>query len=123
MSETVADTTVSSAAQYPNLTPWKPGQSGNPNGRPKKNREAEAVALSNSQKAMKKLVTLIDSEDEKVALAAAQAIIDRAMGKPKQSLDIAKSPHTLDEVDTDDLIASIHTGADSDGTTEAEESD
>lgn len=106
----------------PEATRFKPGQSGNPNGRPKKVQVAAAIAEESLEKAMRKLSKLINSDDEKVALAAAQAIIDRAMGKAKQSLDIVKKPHTLDEVSTEDLIA-VHQAGSSDGATEAETGD
>lgn len=102
---------------------FKPGQSGNPNGRPKKIQAAANVAEEATERAMRKLSNLIDSEDEKVALAASQAIIDRAMGKPKQTLDIAKTKRTLDELDTDDLIAAVHESGDSEGATSPEARD
>lgn len=64
--------------------PWKPGESGNPNGRPKKHREVAAKAEENAVLAVETLVKLMKSGDERVALAAAQDILDRAVGKPKQ---------------------------------------
>lgn len=67
--------------------PWKPGQSGNPNGRPKKVQTLAALAEDQSEKAMRKLAQLIDSDDDRVALVAAQAVLDRVMGKPKQSVE------------------------------------
>lgn len=71
---------------------FKPGQSGNPGGRPRKVQEATEIAENAIEAAMRKLVALIDSESEKVSLVAAQAIIDRTMGKPKQSV-----AHTLSD--------------------------
>lgn len=66
-------------------TRFKKGQSGNPAGRPKKERAVTNVAEENAEKAMQKLVTLLNNKDGKVALAAAQTILDRAFGKPKQT--------------------------------------
>lgn len=65
---------------------FKPGQSGNPGGRPRKVVEAEQVAEESLEEAMKKLKELMKSDNEKVALAAAQTLIDRAMGKARQSV-------------------------------------
>lgn len=76
------------------LTPFKPGQSGNPNGRPKKTeaeRAAEKLSRTEAERAMKKIVKLIDSDDDRVALAAAQHVLDRALGKAVQ--------HTKNETD------------------------
>ncbi len=80
-----------------NLTPWKPGQSGNPGGRPKRSPLAEAcrellslpvpgdpdgrsyaelIALSLAKKALKGDVR------------AAQELADRAEGRPRQAIEI-----------------------------------
>lgn len=67
-------------------TRFKPGQSGNPSGRPKKRRDIEALAQEQDEKAMKVMARLLNSTDERVALAAAQAILDRGHGKPRQSV-------------------------------------
>ena len=67
---------------------FKPGQSGNPNGRPRKIEKATDQAVDALEKAMGAAVELIDNEDPRIALAAAQLVIDRAMGKPKQSVDV-----------------------------------
>lgn len=80
-------------AKEDNLTPFKPGQSGNPHGRPKKlpkiddllqdilgsqedkDSEAHAILLSLVQQAKKGNVK------------AAEILLDRAYGKAKQSID------------------------------------
>ena len=116
-SKTVRSSSGISEASLANLKPFRPGQSGNPNGRPKKIQAAANIAEEATERAMRKLSALIDSEDAKVALAAAQAIIDRSMGKPKQTLDIGKAKRSLDELDTDDLIA-VHEGGSSEGVAE-----
>lgn len=69
------------------LIPFKPGQSGNPSGRAKKTpaeKAAESLSKKEAEKAMKKIVALIDSADDRVALAAAQHVLDRSLGKPVQ---------------------------------------
>lgn len=67
---------------------FEKGKSGNPGGRPKKAHDVVELARENSGKAVKRLVELIDSVDDRVALAAAQAVLDRAVGKPKQIVDV-----------------------------------
>lgn len=71
---------------------FKPGQSGNPTG----NRGARygaviALAREYGEAALLRLVQLMDSDDERIALLAAQAILDRALGRP--------SPLKVDESD------------------------
>lgn len=61
---------------------WKKGQSGNPLGLAAPRREVRELALRHAPKAIRRLVTLIASEDQKVALAAANSLLDRAVGSP-----------------------------------------
>ncbi len=53
--------------------------------------EVRALALKHAHKALQKLVTLIDSENERVALSAAQTVLDRAHGKVSQAMSL-KAP-------------------------------
>lgn len=85
--------------------PWKPGQSGNPNGRPKKVQTVAQLAEDNSEKALRKLIKLIDSDKDQVALAAAQAVLDRSMGKPRQSVDVGTSRKNAADYDESELFA------------------
>jgi hypothetical protein len=64
---------------------FEKGKSGNPGGRPKVALEIRELAQENSPRALRKLAALIDSEDERVAMSAAEAILDRAIGKPIQA--------------------------------------
>ena len=65
------------------------GASGNPTGRPKSQTGVLALARSNSIEAIERLVTLMrTAESEQVQLNAANAILDRAYGKPKESKDV-----------------------------------
>ena len=75
---------------------FQKGQSGNPNGRPKKVDDIAKLARENGDKALRKLVKLIDSEDDRVALQAATAVLDRAVGKPKQALDVTRKQDAAD---------------------------
>ena len=50
--------------------------------------EAQIYLLKHIDKAKKRVVQLVDSVKEDIALKASDSILDRALGKPKQSLDI-----------------------------------
>ena len=62
---------------------FKKGQSGNPRGRPKANPEVKEILKAASPDAARKLVELVGSRTEKIALAAATEILDRTMGRPE----------------------------------------
>lgn len=66
---------------------FQKGKSGNPGGRPKENNEAKQLARKHGKSALKRLVELIHSEDERVAVAASQAVLDRGYGKPAQAVE------------------------------------
>ena len=66
---------------------FKPGQSGNPGGRPKEAAEVKALARTHSQEAVQKLVDLMrSSADERTIIAACNSILDRGLGKPAQAI-------------------------------------
>jgi uncharacterized protein DUF5681 len=69
-----------------NLKPFKKGQSGNPGGRPKSHREITQLALEGSEHAIRRLIALTSSKDERVALSACIAVLDRGIGKPVQTV-------------------------------------
>jgi len=87
------------------LKPFEKGQSGNPNGRPKKVQTVAQLAEENSEKALRKLIKLMDSDKDQVALAAAQAVLDRAMGKPKQSMDVNANRKNAADYNESELLA------------------
>jgi hypothetical protein len=64
--------------------PWRPGQNGNPQGkRGDEYLETIRLARQASPETMRKLIAKTDSNDDRVALVAMQAILDRAWGKPR----------------------------------------
>lgn len=65
---------------------FKAGQSGNPGGRPKETGEVKELARSHGKRAIEKLAALIDSDDERVAVAASEALLNRGYGKPAQAI-------------------------------------
>jgi hypothetical protein len=68
-----------------NLTPpFKKGHSGNPGGRPKEFAAVKALARKHAEEAIQVLVQQLSSEDAKLRIAAANALLDRAIGKPVQ---------------------------------------
>jgi len=83
-------------------TPFKPGQSGNPGGRPK---GIAAKAREHTDKALDVLVAALEDDDAKVRISAAKEIIDRGFGKPvSMTADVSKR---LDDLDDDTLDSAI----------------
>lgn len=85
-----------------NLKSWKPGQSGNPGGRPK---GIAAKAREHTDTALQVLVEGMGDEDPRVRVTAAKEVLDRGWGKPlAMTADVTKR---LDEFTDDDLDAGI----------------
>jgi hypothetical protein len=71
------------------LIPYKKGQSGNPAGTSKIVREVKRHATTCSMDALKRLVHLSKhARSETTQLQACVAILDRALGKPKQEMTL-----------------------------------
>jgi hypothetical protein len=71
--------------------PWQPGQSGNPSGRPKKTpeqREIEELARTWSKRAMNRLGKIATKGEDKDAVRACEAILDRGFGRARQQVDV-----------------------------------
>lgn len=66
--------------------PFKAGQSGNPHGRPKEDAEIKALAREAAPEAMQRLIQIMRGDDNKLAKAAADSVLDRAIGKPAQTV-------------------------------------
>lgn len=75
-----------------NITSFKPGKSGNPNGRPKKSDEQkrlEELCRDMTARALDVIVEIMENGDnQRNKLSAAQYVIDRGWGKAKETVDI-----------------------------------
>lgn len=65
---------------------FQPGVTGNPGGRPKMPEELKTRLRDLGPKAVETLEHLLESEQERIRLAAAQTLLDRAYGKPSQEV-------------------------------------
>jgi hypothetical protein len=70
-------------------TSFKPGQSGNPNGRPKVLADVQNAAREHSTEAIETLAQIMRNPKAPAAarIAAASALLDRGYGKPSQSIE------------------------------------
>jgi len=74
-----------------NNTSFKPGQSGNPNGRPKEPKEFKELAKAKSLDALNVVINIMNNDEAKHSdrIKAAEMIIDRAYGKAIQATEIS----------------------------------
>lgn len=64
--------------------PWKPGEHGNKSGTIGEYQRTVGLARQTSMRAMETIISRLDSDDDRVALVAAQAVLERAWGKPRE---------------------------------------
>src|SRR5262245_7051804 len=80
---------------------WKPGQSGNPGGRPKSVYALAELARENTAEAIEKIVSIMRNGDsDTVQRKAAEILRDRGYGKAVQVIarpsDKPEEPQTID---------------------------
>ena len=80
------------ASPHPHLsvaTQWKPGQSGNPSGRPRDVHRIVELARTHTVEAIETLVAIMRAgRPDAVRVAAAEALLARGWGKPFQPVDL-----------------------------------
>lgn len=74
---------------------WSKGQSGNPNGKSGLYQQCQKLAREHSPQAIEKLVELMNCDDPRVQTVAANSILDRAWGKPKEYDPRAEEPEAM----------------------------
>jgi hypothetical protein len=69
--------------------PFKKGESGNPNGRPKSDPELVALARENSVEALNKIIAIMrkPNAEDRTVLHAANLIIERGYGRAPQTIN------------------------------------
>lgn len=67
---------------------WLPGRSGNPGGRPATPREVIDFIGGHTLEAAERLVAIMRGKDPQQARLAAEALLDRRLGKPAQAIDL-----------------------------------
>ena len=60
---------------------------GNPGGRPKLPADIREMFQAKAPEALEVLTRCLQSDDDRIAMMAAQAILDRGYGKPSQTID------------------------------------
>ncbi len=86
---------------------WTPGVTGNPGGRPKLAPDVKSALEAGSLAAAQRLVELVSSEDERVALAASLALLDRVLGKAPASIEVTPAPAAADWDRIQKAVASL----------------
>ena len=63
---------------------FAPGVSGNPGGRPGLSPELRAKLNELTPRAIERLVEVMNGPDDRLAIEASKALLDRALGRPQQ---------------------------------------
>ena len=72
---------------------FKPGQSGNPGGRPKVVGELQELARRHSPEVIEELARLaLRAKSETARISAARELLDRGFGRARQSMEVGIEP-------------------------------
>jgi uncharacterized protein with von Willebrand factor type A (vWA) domain len=83
---------------------FRPGQSGNPGGRPKVVGELQELARRHSPEVIKELARLaLKAKSETARIAAGRELLDRGYGRARQSMEITSQPDDPIQALLDDL--------------------
>ena len=91
MSDVVtAQSQITSPTRRVNAALWKPGQSGNPGGRPAILKNVQELARQHTPEAVNNLAQIMNDKRQNgtARVAAAKELLDRAWGKAPATLDI-----------------------------------
>jgi hypothetical protein len=98
-------------------TAFKPGQSGNPGGRPKVIAEVRTLAQQYTALAVETLAHIMQHGDKDAArVAAAQALLDRGWGKAVQAVDMGGDAGV--PIRTEIIVQHVRVRTDPEGTAE-----
>jgi len=104
--------------------PWPKGISGNPAGLPKAIGELRKLAQTHTPEAIDALVTALKDKNGVVRVRAAEALLDRAWGKPTQAVDLdvtaCQSTVPIEDLPTETLKAMLAEQLAAEGKTLAE---
>lgn len=84
-------------------TAFKPGQSGNPGGRPAVLKEVQELAREHTNTAISTLVAIATDESKPAAarVSASIAILDRGYGKTPQTIDVRPTRSLVEMTDAE----------------------
>lgn len=84
---------------------FRPGQSGNPGGRPRVPEEVREMLQALTPRAVVALAEALDGDDARLRFLAAQEVLNRSLGKPHQSTDVeVKKGKSLQELHLQAMI-------------------
>jgi hypothetical protein len=94
--------------QAPRGRPFKPGQSGNPGGRPAIVGELRELARAHAPEAIKELARLaLHAKTETARIAAIRELLDRGFGKATQYVAAENDEPALNDLNLEELRAGI----------------